>query len=285
MDNTERRKMKKKSLIFVISLFFLLVISRSVISSEWTLKLVFGESQTEFTLDELKDLPVREAERRGAIYKGVLLRDLLVKAGLDIGKIEYIEAFSSDGYKVQYERKLAKNYEVEDKIRLTESSDIILTYEKDGAPLPEKEGKIRVIIPGGRSSMQIKFLEKIFIKLGEWKLTLVTGDKEREYSLAELKKMPEREIEFNSKVYRGVSLKTFLEKKGVNFSKIKSVEVVASDNYKVNYELETVLEDKIILAYKVDGILFPEKMGKVRCILPGKGKKMQVKRLERIIIK
>lgn len=148
--------MKKKSLIFILSLLSLFIISRRVISSEWTLKLVFGETQAEFSLSELEEFPVREAERRGAIYKGVLLRDLFIEVGIDIGRIESLEVFASDGYQVKYERRIAKGF------------NVILAYMKNGVPLSEEgEGKIRIIIPGGRSSLQIKFLEKIFVKLGK----------------------------------------------------------------------------------------------------------------------
>jgi len=62
----------------------------------------------------------------------------------------------------------------------------------------------------------------------------VTKEKEKEYSLAILKKLPVREIEFNSKIYEGPSLKAFLEGEGINFNEIKSIEVIAADNYKVN---------------------------------------------------
>ncbi|MCD6232509.1 molybdopterin-dependent oxidoreductase [Candidatus Aerophobetes bacterium] len=266
--------MKKKSLIFILSLLSLFIISRRVISSEWTLKLVFGETQAEFSLSELEEFPVREAEHRGAIYKGVLLRDLFIEAGIDIGRIESLEVFASDGYQVKYERRIAKGF------------NVILAYKKNGVPLSEEgEGKIRIIIPGGRSSLQIKFLEKIFVKLGKWRLTLVTKEKEKEYSLAILKKLPVREIEFNSKIYEGPSLKAFLEGEGINFNEIKSIEVIAADNYKVNYELEAVLEDKVILAYKVNGVPLSEKRGDIRCIFLEGGKETQVKRVERIIIK
>jgi len=264
--------MKRGLLAFAIGVFFVLSMASSGISSEWALKLGTDEAQVDFSLSQLKDLPASEAQRHGFTYKGVLLRDFLTHAGIDIGKIEYVEIVASDGYKVKYDRKLARSFKV------------ILAYEKGGLSLPEKEGKIRAIVPGGRSATQVKSVEKIFVKTGKWRLTFISNKQEKEYTLSELQKIPSEELSFSSKTYRGVSLITFLEKAGINIEKVKTVEVISADNYRINYEQTAILNDRVILAYEMDGMPLPEKMGTVRCVFSGEDKKMQVKMVERIIV-
>jgi len=144
-------KIRKKLLVFAIGVFFLLVLSSSMpCSGEWSLKLT---AQAEIKLDELKDLPAVEAQRHDSTYKGVLLRDFLTYVGIDVEKVEYVELVASDGYRVRYEAELVK------------SSKVVLAYEKDGSPLPKREGKVRAIVVGGRSAMQIKFVERIEVKI------------------------------------------------------------------------------------------------------------------------
>ena len=58
---------------------------------------------------------------------------------------------------------------------------------------------------------------------------------------------------------------------------------ISEANYeKMIYELKTIMEDKVILAYKVNGESLLEDMGKVRCIFLGGGKKMQAKRVRNL---
>jgi DMSO/TMAO reductase YedYZ molybdopterin-dependent catalytic subunit len=133
--------------------------------------------------------------------------------------------------------------------------------------------------------MQIKSVERIFVKTGKWRLTLISHEQEREYTLSELRKMPGQELNFNSRTYRGVSLRTFLEKVGIDIEKVKIVKVTVADNYGVDYDRAAILEDRVILAYEMDGMPLPEKMGIVRCIFLNGDKKMQVKMVERIIVK
>jgi len=267
--------MEKKLLIFLAGVLFLaLSVASNASSSKWTLKLTSEQVQTELSLEEITNLPFEETIRRGSIYKGVLLRVLLAHKGIDIGEIEYVEITASDGYRVKYNRKLAKSF------------NVILAYEKNGSLLSEeKEGKIRAIVTGGRSAMQIKFVERILVKTGSWRLTLISDEQEKEYNLSELQEMPSERVSSDSRVYRGVSLMTFLKRAGIDIEAIKAVEVIAADNYAVNYKQEMILQGKIILAYEMDGAPLPEKMGRLRCVFPGKDKKMQVKKVERIIVK
>jgi len=147
--------MKKRFLMFVAGVFFVIgaaTVVSAVSSEEWTLKV---ESQAEFNIDEFKALPTAETERQGFTYKGVLLRDFLTYAGIDVDKIEYVELVASDGYSVRYEGELVR------------SSNVILAYEKNGSSLSEKEGKVRAIVVGGRSAMQIKAVEMISVKISK----------------------------------------------------------------------------------------------------------------------
>ena len=96
-------------------------------------------------------------------YEGVLVHDVLTKAGLDFGKelhskqlSSYVEASAADGYKVVY--ALA---EFDPTVM---DSDILIADKEDGHGLSEKAGPLRIIVPHDkRPTRSVRMLTKIAV--------------------------------------------------------------------------------------------------------------------------
>ncbi len=234
--------------------------------AEWALTVTIAGTEFKFALEEIKALPAGEVEFHGHIYRGVPLRTLLTQAGVDIGKLESVEAIAADGYRLEYERRLVKRF------------DFILAYELDGEPLPQDMGHLRIIFPGGRSAQMMKMAERLIVKLGEWRLTLV-AEEEKEFTLPELMQLPGREVRADSKAYKGVPLDIFLMGAGVDLASVQTASVVASSGYSVDYGQEVLPEP--LLAYEVDGGPLPAELGTVACLFQGE---VQVQAVERVIV-
>jgi hypothetical protein len=94
-------------------------------------------------------------------YDGVLLHDVLAKAGLEFGKelkgkqlSSYVAAMASDGYEVVYALAEMDDTVVE--------SGIIVADKKDGQPLDAHEGPMRVVAPHDkRPTRSIRMLQEI----------------------------------------------------------------------------------------------------------------------------
>ncbi|MGQ9478114.1 MAG: molybdopterin-dependent oxidoreductase [Candidatus Bipolaricaulia bacterium] len=236
--------------------------------AEWALTVTIAETEFKFTIEEIKALPAGEVEFHGHIYRGVPLRTLLAQTGADIGKLESVEAIAADGYRLGYERRLLKRF------------DFILAYEMDGEPLPREMGPLRIIFPGGRSAQMMKMVEKLIVKLGEWRLTLVLGaEEEKEFTLPELARLPRREVQADSKVYKGVPLEALLLEAGVDLDSVQTASVMASSGYSGDYGREVLSEP--LLAYEVDGGPLPAELGTVACLFKGE---VQVVVVERVIV-
>lgn len=234
--------------------------------AEWALTVTVDGAEFKFTLEEIKALPAREVEFHGHIYRGVPLRALLAQAGADIGKLERVEAVAADGYRLEYERRLAKRF------------DFILAYEMDGQPLPQDMGPLRIVFPGGRSAQMMKMVEWLIVELGEWRLTLV-AEEEREFTLPELKRLPTREVQADSRVYKGAPLEALLLEAGVDLEAVQTASVMASSGYSVDYGREVLQEP--LLAYELDGNPLPQELGTVACLFRGE---VQVEAVERVIV-
>ncbi len=133
-------------------LFIYFVFSFSGVSAQQKLS-VSGEVATplELSRDDLAAFPAlkhvyKDREGREHEFKGVALIDVLQKAGVTTGaklrgenltKLILVQA--GDGYEVIY--SLA---EVDPEFS---ASQVLLVYEKDGAPLPSGEGPFRLVAP------------------------------------------------------------------------------------------------------------------------------------------
>ena len=93
-----------------------------------------------------RETAVFEHDGKTATYEGVLLYDLLVKAGVPFGKAmtgkhmaSYLLLTARDGYQVVFALP-----ELDPKF---EGKKILLADKQNGGPLPEKEQPLRVIAP------------------------------------------------------------------------------------------------------------------------------------------
>ncbi|MCR4403907.1 MAG: molybdopterin-dependent oxidoreductase [Candidatus Acetothermia bacterium] len=243
-------------------------LAASETGAEWALTLTIDGAEAKFTLEEIEALPSREVEFHEHIYRGTPLRTLLTQAGVDIGRLEAVKAIAADGYRLEYERRLVKRF------------DFILAYEADGKPLPQGEGPLRIVFPGGRSAQMMKMVERLIVKLGEWRLTLVAKE-EREFTLPELERLPAREVQADSKIYKGIPLEALLLAAGVDLGAVQTASVMASSGYFVDYGREALSESEPLLAYELDGGPLPAELGALACLFRGE---VQVKAVERVIV-
>jgi len=249
-------------------------------SGALALQVQFDGTTAQFTLEELKALPAAELEYREHIYRGAPIRAVLALAGADIGKLEWVEPWGADGYHRRYDRLTSKRFTT------------ILAYERDGEPLPEGEGPLRAVYPGGSPKMMVKQVVKLVAKLGTWRLTLVTvtdgQEREREFTLEELKGLPTREITAQGgtcpcerHTYRGVALLALLEHSEIDLQQAQSVAAVASDGTALELEPEELTEGEPLLAWERNGAALPEELGTVALVDEGG---VRLRQLERIIV-
>jgi DMSO/TMAO reductase YedYZ molybdopterin-dependent catalytic subunit len=121
---------------------------------------------TAFTLTDLAGLPRTNAKvpaRDGAerVYEGVLLLEILKRAGQPFGEelrgsllSKYVIVTAHDGYRVLFSLP-----EIDP--AFTEAR-IILADKLNGKPLPDREGPLRLVIPGEkREARWIRMVEQI----------------------------------------------------------------------------------------------------------------------------
>jgi DMSO/TMAO reductase YedYZ molybdopterin-dependent catalytic subunit len=146
--------MKKYIAITLLSFFGLLITPRLKAQSsekQATVK-VTGEVTTplELKLADLQQFAQTEVKRKDRagndhVYSGVVLSDILQKAGVTLGNdlkgenlTKYVLIEASDGYQVIFAlAELDKNFA---------DRTIILADQVDGKPLPAGEGPFRIIV-------------------------------------------------------------------------------------------------------------------------------------------
>lgn len=130
------------------------------------LVLVRGQPPLSLGLPELKTrnavtVRVQDDSGTSAQYTGISLTGLLASAGVEFGKsirgerlTEYVVVSGGDGYRVPF--SLA---EIDSMFR---EKVILLCYAKDGSPLPDKEGPLRlVILEENRHARWVRWATKI----------------------------------------------------------------------------------------------------------------------------
>ena len=124
-----------------------------------------------------------------------------------------------------------------------------------------------------------------------WSITVTSAAGTKTLTMADLKALPQTEVEFLSKEtgttnkYKGPALKEVLKAAGVDLSTVQSVDVEAEDGFFATFGRDLALRGDVVLAVQMDGGALPAEMCTARTIAPGEGTKFQVKYVKRIIVK
>ncbi len=132
---------------------------------------VAGKSST-MSVSALKAQPraraeVRTEQGQTSVYEGVLVGDLLARAGAPVGPgmrgtdiTAYVVATAADGYTVVFSLTELNPHFTD--------SNIIVADTVDGGPLPDGQGPLRLIAPkdkhGTRWARQLQRLEVVSVK-------------------------------------------------------------------------------------------------------------------------
>ena len=124
-----------------------------------------------------------------------------------------------------------------------------------------------------------------------WSVAVSSSAGSKAFTLADLKALPQTEVEFLSKEtgttnkYKGPLLKDVLKAAGVDLAGVQSVDVEAEDAFFATFSRELALRDDVVLAVQMDGGPLPAEMGTARVLAPGQTTKFQVKFVKRITVK
>ena len=120
------------------------------------------------TLDELKAMPhttvTVDAEGKTTTYEGVLLGDVLKRAGAPLGRdlsgkavASYVRATATDGYEAVFALAEADP--------AFTGSELIIAFAIDGKPLFDYQGPMRIVAPhdkrGARSVRMLKSIDVV----------------------------------------------------------------------------------------------------------------------------
>ena len=124
-----------------------------------------------------------------------------------------------------------------------------------------------------------------------WSVTVSSSAGSKAFTVADLKALPQTEVEFLAKEtgttnkYKGPLLKEVLKAAGVDLAAVQSVDVEAEDAFFATFGRELALRDDVVLVVEMDGGPLPSEMGTARVIAPGEATKFQVKFVKRITAK
>ena len=125
----------------------------------------------------------------------------------------------------------------------------------------------------------------------DWSLTVTSPAGTKTLTMANLKSLPQTELEYLAKEtgtanqYKGPALKEVLKAAGVDLASVQSVDVEAEDAFFATFSRDLALRDDVVLAVQMDGGPLPSEMGTARVIAPGETTKFQVKYVKRITVK
>jgi len=124
-----------------------------------------------------------------------------------------------------------------------------------------------------------------------WSVTVSSAAGSKQFTVADLKALPQTEVEFLSKEtgttnkYKGALLREVLKAAGGDLAAVQSVDVEAEDAFFATFSRELALGDNAVLVVEMDGGPLPAEMGTARMVVPGETTKFQVKFVKRITAK
>ena len=154
--------MKKLSFIILLVFLITIMIFGTVVSAEDGEFVISNLKEKDITIsvEKLKELPVVEKDVTSVdssgdeddyTVKGALFSDFLESINASKEDLKAMQLIAGDGYSIEIPEPVLKNRQ------------IILVYEINGEPLPDKVKPVRVIIPEERAMYWIKNLTKINI--------------------------------------------------------------------------------------------------------------------------
>jgi hypothetical protein len=232
------------------------------------------------------------------MFKGVALKDLAELAGMD--ETTGLNIVAEDGYSITFSYDQIQNGnfvaydpamgdELKNPVELTP----MVAYEIDGKPLdPKQDGTLRLIIVSDKLNQvtdghwAVKWVNKLEIKplVMEWKLKAVGGIEDA-YDRATIESCSAPQChgaswtDDKAQEWVGVPLYILVggvddenKHEGIAFNDALAdagytVDVIASDGYTVNFDIERLRRNKnIILAYKVNENPLSEKYFPLRLV-------------------
>jgi DMSO/TMAO reductase YedYZ molybdopterin-dependent catalytic subunit len=125
----------------------------------------------------------------------------------------------------------------------------------------------------------------------DWSITVTSAVGTKTLTLANLKALPQTELEYLAKEtgttnkYKGPALKEVIKAAGADLSAAQSVDVEAEDAFFATFSRDLALRNDVVLVIEMDGGPLPAEMGTARVIAPGETTKFQVKFVKRITVK
>ena len=113
-------------------------------------------------------------------------------------------------------------------------------------------------------------------------LKLTGAEKEKTYTLQQIKSLEAAQASFKGVSYTGVRLSVLLKDAGYDPASLKAVKAVASDGFSANYDPALFPREDTLVSYsRVDGALADDE-GPFRMVLPDQEGKLNVRQLAEI---
>jgi DMSO/TMAO reductase YedYZ molybdopterin-dependent catalytic subunit len=146
--------MKRVSLIII--LFALLIAacsgaddSPAASQGNAALQVTGGDTQAQFTLEDLQSMETAQASFLDVAYKGVPLATVLQEAGFDPQAMKAVKVIAADGFSANYDPELANK------------ADTLLAFARAESSLAEDEGPLRMVLPDQEGKLNVRQVVEI----------------------------------------------------------------------------------------------------------------------------
>jgi DMSO/TMAO reductase YedYZ molybdopterin-dependent catalytic subunit len=295
--------------------------------ANFTLTIQGAETQKELDMAAIKNLPAVEGQAgfkssTGAItipalYKGVLLTDLLKQVGGDDPSLA-VEVEAEDGYSMTFTYDQIANgafimYDPATGEETTKAGpvQVILAYESDGKPLnQETDGHMRLMVISKEANQVVdghwttKFVKKLTVKpiIEEWVLEMqgaiqYTVDRGSFESCSTTKCHQASWQDTDAQIYVGVPLYMLVgevddenkhDKGGYNAALAQAgytIDLIAKDGYTVTFDSKEIDGNQnIIVAYTVNDNPLSDKDFPLKLVGPDLTKKQMIGGIAKIVL-